>query len=65
MAETTYVTEFVVEPKPEFPVDVEIHLCPCCHGVFGIDTSFVDQVTVKIECMMCDNTIEIADPPED
>lgn len=44
---------------------VEIHRCPHCKGVLGIDTSYLDQVAVIIKCPMCEQDFKAEDPTED
>ena len=39
--------------------EVEIHRCPFCNGVFGVDSTFVDQVGTKITCPMCETRITV------
>lgn len=41
---------------------VEIHRCPSCDGVFGIDASFLDQIGIVIFCPMCTTEIKVTDP---
>ena len=43
---------------------VEIHRCPTCHGVLGIDWTFLDQVQDEIVCPMCSKEFTPSDPPE-
>jgi len=60
MQKTKYIAEWSNEN-----VDVEIHECPSCDGVFGIDVSFLDQVKTEVSCPMCNAEVKVANPPKE
>ena len=45
----TYLRELELENDEA----LEIHRCPQCRGLIGIDAHFLDQVTDRITCPMC------------
>jgi Zn-finger nucleic acid-binding protein len=59
MDSTQYIRNVILQSSGE---EVEIHRCPSCDGVFGIDASFLDQVGTEVSCLMCDVEINISDP---
>ena len=52
----------LTEPK-DFDVDndlsLEIGTCPACGGLFGVDWTYIEQVTDIIHCPMCCTEIHI------
>ena len=50
---------FVVDEKKE--LELTVVTCPNCHGLFGVDSSFLDQVSNTVHCSMCLYEIYIAD----
>lgn len=60
MENTKYIAEWTNEAK----VGVEIHECPHCTGVFGVDWTFLDQVSQEIKCPMCEIEVHVSDAPE-
>lgn len=59
---TKYVNEFRIIESGE---NVEIHRCPECSGVFGVDATFLDQIRIKVICPMCSIGVTVADPPDE
>jgi Zn-finger nucleic acid-binding protein len=57
-------TEFLVEIKAGNDESVEIHRCPRCHGLLGIDSTYLDQVDTTVICPMCTKEICFSDPSE-
>lgn len=55
-------TEYLAEHTLESAEAVEIHRCPQCTGVFGVDCTFLDQVGIVIFCPMCTTEIKVTDP---
>lgn len=41
--------------------NIEVHRCRICHGVFGIDSTFTDQVSEDVACPMCNTHVKLAD----
>jgi Zn-finger nucleic acid-binding protein len=76
----TKVPGGMVEPQPALPVAIpiiefqltidgleqaiEIFVCPQCHGVMGVDWTYLDQVTEIIRCPMCEKDICVEDPQD-
>lgn len=56
MLDTRFVIEIEVK---QANANIEVHVCPDCSGTFGIDSTFVDQVTHEINCPMCDAGIRL------
>ena len=59
MTKSRYIKQIAIEETDE---DIEVHQCPHCNGVFGIDATFTDQVGDDIICMMCYKQVVLADP---
>ena len=57
MKETKYIQEVIDEDE----VGVEIHECPHCTGVFGVDWTFLDQVSQEVKCPMCEQPVLCVD----
>lgn len=57
MKNTTYIKDIELNNDEV----LEIHRCPECTGIFGIDYTFVDQVQEEVVCMMCLIEIHISD----
>lgn len=55
MKTSTYLGEAPVTDKGH----VELHECPGCGGLFGIDVTFLEQVEDDVHCMMCSDYIHI------
>ena len=58
MTKSQFIKEIGLEETNE---NLEIHKCPFCGGVFGIDSSFIEQVDDAIVCMMCFKNILLAE----
>ena len=43
--------EIVVDASMDYSLDWGI--CPGCHGIFGIDATYIDQVNENVKCPMC------------
>jgi hypothetical protein len=56
--ETTYLGEW----KQEGDIAVEIHECPQCKGLFGVDWTYLDQQNDNVVCPMCEITVECVHP---
>lgn len=57
--DSTYITEFWIKNHDEH---IEVHRCPQCAGILGIDSTFLDQVDTSIICPMCTSRIELDNP---
>lgn len=45
---------FQIEDVPE-EYELEVGRCPICHGVIGVDATFLDQVDSTVTCPFCEN----------
>jgi hypothetical protein len=39
--------------------EIEITRCPWCNGIFGVDSSYLDQNTDEIICPMCEEEVRM------
>lgn len=56
MSETIYISEIDIEDET-----IEVHRCPFCKALFGIDVTYLIQVSETVTCMMCANEVEVAE----
>jgi hypothetical protein len=58
MKTTEYLGESIIKDE----IAGEWHQCPECDGVFGIDSTYVDQISEAVNCPMCKHKVAITSP---
>jgi uncharacterized protein YbaR (Trm112 family) len=53
--------EYDVTPPSGEEVTIEVIRCPACHGTFGVDSTYLDQVDTTVICPMCVQPLYVAE----
>jgi len=51
-------------PTQDGELDIEVMQCPCCQGIFAVDTSYLDEVTEVVHCPMCCEEVLVCEEDE-
>jgi hypothetical protein len=49
------IQELIIDESKDHAIDTAE--CPYCFGLFGVDCSYLDQVTNTVHCPMCGNEV--------
>jgi hypothetical protein len=53
------IAEMYIDRKKDYALDVVE--CPFCHGIFGVDWTYLEQVDNTVHCPMCCMEVTFAD----
>jgi len=59
------LTSFIIKFKNKSTDEEEIEItrCPKCKGIFGVDSTYLDQSSDEINCPMCKEEIRMPNVP--
>ena len=53
----TFFTKYHYSIIDNTETGVEVHECPHCNGLFGVDWTYLDQISEEVNCPMCNNRV--------